>query len=258
MYITNQYADLITQKPGLQGMYEIVEQAARVCYNQEHKVEVVDGVSIHAEKFFNKLNKVLKHHSVFEHATIYLMADQCTPEVLNNKWIHRNGDYITLNYRVLIDEECEHLAELSHQTEHHIPRYTFRFITSRDISAELIRYGVMSFTERSTRYTAFGDMGVVKSCTMDLTEENECNEIWLETNRFIEKQYKELLSRGVRPEMARRILPLGLETIMYMTGTIDEWNNVINERYHGTTGVPHPDAKDLIGMVYDKLNDGEG
>ena len=33
----------------------------------------------------------------------------------------------------------------------------------------------------------------------------------------------------------------------------DGWQHILNMRYHGKTGAPHPQMKELMGLIYDKL-----
>lgn len=34
---------------------------------------------------------------------------------------------------------------------------------------------------------------------------------------------------------------------------INEWRHIIDLRYYGTTGIPHPNAKIIAGMIRDNL-----
>ena len=61
----------------------------------------------------------------------------------------------------------------------------------------------------------------------------------------IERGYKNLIANGMRPQMARDILPLALKTELVMTGFVSDWDYFFDLRAKGTTGSPHPDAKAL-------------
>lgn len=59
----------------------------------------------------------------------------------------------------------------------------------------------------------------------------------------------------MKPEDARGILPLDTATKVIYTYTVAQWKHIIDLRYYGTTGKPHPNAKLVIGMVRDKINE---
>mgnify|MGYP003304180895 CR=1 FL=1 len=57
--------------------------------------------------------------------------------------------------------------------------------------------------------------------------------------------YNALISSGWTPQQARAILPNSLKTELVMTGFVDDWNHFFDLRARGTTGAPHPQAKEL-------------
>lgn len=61
----------------------------------------------------------------------------------------------------------------------------------------------------------------------------------------------------MEPQDARGELPLDLATEVVYTYTYSskEWKNIIDLRYFGKTGVPHPNAKIIAGMIKDKLEE---
>ena len=52
---------------------------------------------------------------------------------------------------------------------------------------------------------------------------------------------------------ARGVLPLDTATVCIYTYSIEEWRHIIDLRYYGTTGKPHPNAKIIAGMIKDNL-----
>ena len=65
----------------------------------------------------------------------------------------------------------------------------------------------------------------------------------------------DLISSGVKPEDARRVLPLDTATICAYTYSIKEWKRIIDLRYFGTTGKPAPDAKVIGEMLYNSIKE---
>lgn len=47
------------------------------------------------------------------------------------------------------------------------------------------------------------------------------------------------------PQQARAVLPNSLKTELVMTGFVSDWNHFFDLRARGTTGAPHPQAKEL-------------
>lgn len=41
--------------------------------------------------------------------------------------------------------------------------------------------------------------------------------------------------------------------VCFYTYSIREWRHIIDLRYYGTTGTPHPNAKIIAGMIRDNL-----
>lgn len=65
--------------------------------------------------------------------------------------------------------------------------------------------------------------------------------------------YLKLTNYGIKAQDARGVLPLDTATTAVYTYSIPEWKHIIDLRYHGTTGAPHPNAKIITGMIRDKL-----
>lgn len=64
--------------------------------------------------------------------------------------------------------------------------------------------------------------------------------------------YKWLIQAHARAEQARRILPLDIKTEFIQCGYEEDWDNFFNQRYFGTTGKPHPDAKYIAKQAYEQ------
>ena len=67
------------------------------------------------------------------------------------------------------------------------------------------------------------------------------------------KRYKFLIESGMNRQDARGVLPLDTATKCVYTYSIDEWRKIIDLRYYGTTGKPHPNAKIAAGMIREQL-----
>ena len=60
-----------------------------------------------------------------------------------------------------------------------------------------------------------------------------------------ENAYLDLLKIGWTPQQARTVLPNSLKTELVVTGFTSDWNRFFDLRARGTTGAPHPQAKEL-------------
>ena len=77
--------------------------------------------------------------------------------------------------------------------------------------------------------------------------------LWKEAMETCEMMYFALLDKGAKPQMARGVLPTDLKTELWLTATEEEWQHIINLRYHGTTGAPHPKMLDIMTKAYPDL-----
>lgn len=72
---------------------------------------------------------------------------------------------------------------------------------------------------------------------------------WYKDFKFYNKQ----IEYGMPPQDAREYLPLATATKVAYSYNIKELIEVINKRYFGTTGKPHPNAKIIGRMFYDYI-----
>ena len=69
---------------------------------------------------------------------------------------------------------------------------------------------------------------------------------FLETCAFVENKYLMMtMFYENTAQEARNILPLATKCDMVMTGFVDDWKHFFDLRARGTTGAPHPQAKEL-------------
>lgn len=171
MKIVNSSYEILTQGEDLVGIYKHIELAGRTCYKSEEHI-----TKNSATNFVEGLIK-LKHFSVLEHGTIYMIIpfsivdlteneskpiiSECVTKYQSNPYTKVNlvwqGSeglaHITTNYRVLLENKwLDDLKYLCVPTKYHSKRTTVRFICGRDISLELIRHRKFSFSQESTRY----------------------------------------------------------------------------------------------------------
>ena len=177
--------DFVPQEPGIEGMYKMMERAARQCYKTEHLIK--EGS---AHKIIDDICIANGHTSVTEFGTVYLKlkldseyewkiyfkydADRYTRvNVVNEDNAHYV--YITTTYRTILQGDYEDPIEAiknhfdkswkddlkywCEPTEHHFKRYCYHFVMDRVGSQSVERhrgvYGI-SYAQESTRYVNYG------------------------------------------------------------------------------------------------------
>ena len=270
------------QEPGLQGIYRQVERAGRVCYKSENHL-TADS----AEPFVRRMIQS-SHTAMLEHATVYLQGDEDGPlkKYMGNRFTHcrcHNGQiYVSTNLRVLVENGwMDDLKLIGEPTPEHERRVTVHFTTQVAITREFNRHRANSMAEQSTRYCNYskdkfgGEMSVnepawVREASAGGIEAGEhkladlCRDIadgrgsadwtdidcWLFANLASELAYMTLVSHGRKPQEARVVLPLDVNTELVHTAFVSDWKHFFNLRALGTTGAPHPDAKVLAMPLY--------
>lgn len=69
------------------------------------------------------------------------------------------------------------------------------------------------------------------------------------------RAYLAQIADGMEPQDARGELPLDLATEVVYTYSVNEWRHILDLRYYGKTGKPHPNAKIIAGMIKDELDE---
>lgn len=185
------------------------------------------------------------------------------------------GGYVTTNLRVITENGWfDDLQYLCEPTEYHEKRITVKFICDRGVSHEFVRHRKMSFAQESTRYCNYSKDKFNKEITFILPpwmddaqlghhdpsviisqaygflpfecEPGEFEEVlFMESLAYSEINYNTLIEKGWKPQQARSVLATSLKTELVMTGFISDWKHFFNLRAIGTTGAPHPQAKEL-------------
>ena len=135
--------------------------------------------------------------------------------------------------------------------------HTVVFTCDRGVTHEFVRHRPASFAQESTRYCNYSkdkygnEITVIKPCFFE--KDSKEYEIWKNSCECAEKAYLELLNLGCSAQQARDVLPTSVKTELVITATEEEWQHIINLRYHGTTGAPHPQIVQSMTMCYNDL-----
>ena len=161
---------------------------------------------------------------------------------------------VNKNY-LLTQEDVLKLPNLSKKEAKAHLYLTAHFICDRGVSHELVRHRPASFAQESTRYCNYSKDTFGKEITFidPEFEDTYSQSLWVEAMQYAELTYFRLLEMGLAPQQARGVLPTDVKTEVIMTCNLDEWQHVINLRYHGTTGAPHPHMLRTMKLWYELI-----
>lgn len=155
-----------------------------------------------------------------------------------------------------------------------IVRFSIYMEISVAIVSELNRHAPMNISQRSTRYcnytnSKFGNNIKFVAPVWLINNEN-FDEIINNTYKYetdipehydndvtnfindccySERAYVRNINNNMKPENARGSLNLNVMSAVVYTYSVKQWREIINKRYYGITGAPHPDVKYIMGEV---------
>ena len=109
---------------------------------------------------------------------------------------------------------------------------SFRIITDRGISHEIVRHRLASYAQESTRYCNYSGDKFGKECTFiqPLGIYGFVLSQWLQACQESENRYFRMIELGASPQIARSVLPNSLKTEIVMTANLREWRHFIKLR----------------------------
>jgi len=122
----------------------------------------------------------------------------------------------------------------------------------RGLSHELVRHRMASFAQESTRWCNYskgkfgGEITVIRQ--PDLTDKQE--EVWEEAIESSERYYMSLIGMGVKPEVARSVLPIGLRAEICIKANLREWRHIFKMR---CSPAAHPIIRGIMLKVLSVL-----
>ena len=180
--------------------------------------------------------------------------------------IHGENAYVTTNYRVLVENDLlsdlDFLCEPNDEAEE---RYCVKFTIPISLERELLRHRAMSFLEMSTRYCTLNSAKFDNELTFIIPDWSDLPEGHLEwrndtlihidnpkeslqktklikpylgdkVDRFVlnchntERDYIDLISKGMNPEDAREVLSFSTKTEIIVTGFASQWKHLFDLR----------------------------
>lgn len=122
---------------------------------------------------------------------------------------------------------------------------SFRIVTDRGVSHELVRHRLCSFSQESTRYVDYMEnMEFIQPpglCKDEL-------DIWKKSCEQSEQAYIDLRMSGCSPQISRSVLPACLKTEIVVTCNFREWRHLLELR---TSKAAHPQIKEICDTILD-------
>ena len=268
-----------------------IAQVGRICYKAQGKQPDESMSEEEAKAFIEKRDEERckgfwesGHRSMFRHGTMYFFMPN-EKGLPNYIWAYLNAspyiDYATKDHKVWISTNMQFLLEnknlfdalkpyavseedyIEKAQKYHCDdallnlRMTLVVTTQISTSRELNRTSPNSIAEQSTRYCNLEKKGGVQIARPHWYDGGTRWQrmVYGFVCRVCEWGYNRLMKSGLKPQDARGILPLDTYTVVAYTYSIAEWKNIIDLRYHGKTGKPHPNAHMIASTVRDIIMD---
>ena len=130
---------------------------------------------------------------------------------------------------------------------------SMHFVCDRGVTHELVRHRLVSYAQESTRYCnygkdKFGIYGLTFIQPPDL-KEPYCDgtqsetDIWRAACMDAEYNYLKLIREGVKPQIARSVLPISLKTEIVATCNLRQWRLMFSLR---TSSKAHPQIRKMM------------
>ena len=275
--------EILEQGFSLDDIYKHIELCGRTCYKSTDKITKDSAIPFVNRMINSKHYAILEHGTIYikipnnilyktKNSDLcskyinnsYTRCSECQDYTYNFNGLSKNiTNYllVTTNLRVIVENGWEQdLEYICEPYSNHIKRYSVRFICNRQISHEFIRHRVFSFAQESTRYCNYtkdkfdGELTFIQPCWIDeeyVPGEYDRSEQFVmltEMLENVESTYNFMINSGWKPQQAATVLPNALKTELIMTGFADEtgWKHFFDLRAKGTTGAPHPQAKELV------------
>jgi thymidylate synthase (FAD) len=160
------------------------------------------------------------------------------------------------------DKLIAYLIKHKHWSPFEMANLCVEIVTSRAISAQILRHRSFSFQEFSQRYIEVPDFMRYPARRQDESNRqnstddmDEHEQKWVgNVQQLVENTsanlYREALRRGIAKEQARFLLPMSSYTRIYMNGTIRSWIHYLNLRTGDDVQFEHREIARAIQQIF--------
>jgi len=140
----------------------------------------------------------------------------------------------------------EHTAMIEHS------QLQVEFTIDRGLSHELVRHRIASFAQESTRYCNYGGMGitVIPPKNIRTYPNREVWQRWVQAMEEDQSHYEYFISKGIKPQDARSVLPTCLKTTLVISTNFTEWRHIFKLR---TAATAHPDMQIVLKALLEEV-----
>lgn len=144
---------------------------------------------------------------------------------------------------------CQRLIKRGHTAMLEFAHLTFRIVTDRGITHELVRHRIASFAQESTRYCNYGgkDMAFIKPCDLEINTAE--GRLWVNAMAAAELTYNRMLDLNCPPQLARSVLTNSLKTEIVAKFNVRSFRNFLFLR---TDVKAHPDMRVIATKCYEE------
>ena len=153
----------------------------------------------------------------------------------------------------------KYLIEHKHWSPFEMVDLTFCIVTSRAVSAQLLRHRSAVFQEFSQRYAAVTETEQVE-LRLQGRSNRQVGDVTITDktlNRNVKDHlkasmqlYADLISQGVAKESARFVLPMAATTTLYMKNNVRNWIHYIELRTKENTQKEHRQVAEAIKTIF--------
>lgn len=130
-----------------------------------------------------------------------------------------------------------------------------KIVADRGLTHELVRHRLASYAQESTRFCNYSKGKFQSEITVieqpGLESGKPGRGIWLEAMCAAETAYLNLIEKGVHPQIARSVLPIGLKTEITIGANTREWRHIFTMRCAKTA---HPIIRGVMLRVLEEFN----
>jgi len=139
---------------------------------------------------------------------------------------------------------------------------SFRIVTNRFTTHQIVRSRLFSYSMESQRYCNYSkdkfgnDVSFVKPLGISDIDDVPNNEppsnksSWRASCKYAEIQYFDMIKQGIKPELARSVLPSSAKTEIVMSGNFRNWRHFLKLRMDSHA---QADIRMLANLIQEEL-----
>jgi len=174
------------------------------------------------------------------------------------KWLEKVGRTCYKSEDKITEKSAPRFVKMIRDRGHHAmiehAVVSARIVGDRGLTHELVRHRIASFAQESTRYCNYAkgkfnrEITVIEQPGMDAEQQAE----WEHALQDAEMHYFRLINAGVKPQIARSVLPIGLKAEIVITTNLREWMWIFELR---CSEAAHPIIREVSLRILDEFNE---